>query len=76
MGNPVQGERDSGLKPNTIPLWFRTAFRSEGERRSGGKANILLLSTGMAFGLERNAFHRRVDRRRALDNHPALKLHS
>ncbi len=20
MGNPVEGERDSGLKPNTIPL--------------------------------------------------------
>ena len=41
VGNPVEGERDSGLKPNTIPLGFLTAFRSEGEHRSGGKANTL-----------------------------------
>jgi len=39
LGNPVEGERDSGGKLNAIPLWFRTAFRSEGERNSGGKAN-------------------------------------
>jgi len=28
VGNPVEGERDFGVKPNTIPLWFRTAKRN------------------------------------------------
>jgi len=58
LGNPVEGERDSGPKPNTIPLWSRTAFRSEGEHRFQWEGEQFLSSTGMAFGLERNVFHR------------------
>jgi hypothetical protein len=42
MGNPVEGERDSGLRA-------KHRFRWEGEQ--------FLLFTGMAFGLERNVFH-------------------
>jgi len=42
LGNPVEGERDSGLKANAVPVGRRT----------------VCVSTGMAFGLERNVFHR------------------
>jgi hypothetical protein len=35
----VQAERDSGLKPDSIPVVIPNSLPSEGERRSGGKAN-------------------------------------
>ena len=38
---------------NAIPVWSRTAFRSEGERRFRWEGEQFLLSAGRAFGLDR-----------------------
>jgi hypothetical protein len=76
VGNPVEGERDSGLKPNTISV-------VNSEQHSGLKVNAD--SSGKA-----NSFCRLAEWRSAwsgmfptgepqgaaaLDNYPALKLH-
>ena len=39
VGNPVEGERDSGLKPNTIPCDSEQHSGLKVNADSGGKAN-------------------------------------
>src|ERR1035437_5200594 len=46
----------------------------EGERRFRWEGEQFLSPSGMAFGLERNVFHRRTAGAATRDNHPALKL--
>jgi hypothetical protein len=51
LGNPVEGERYSGIIPNAIPGGTRTGFRDEGEHRFRDEAEQFQADPGTAFGL-------------------------
>ena len=50
LGNPGQGERDSGMIPNGIPGMSRTGFRDEGEHQFRDEAEQFQADPGKVFG--------------------------
>jgi len=63
LGNPVEGERDSVVKANTVPVGRRTPFPCESEQYS-----VVAWSGMFSTGEPQKDVA-------TLDNYPALKLH-